>query len=251
MLNSNLIGISGKIGSGKDTIGQLIMMHMALNKCQNLKGTEKNIQEILSNWKDNEWMFADCSEYEVKKFAYKLKQIISILTGIPIEDLEKAEVKNSKVGEEWAYLLWFNGKKMLRVNPNRWSDFEPHRLKNYTFREMLQYIGTELFREQLHEDVWVNALFADFKINDSFVNDSKWIITDLRFPNEAEAIRKRNGLLIRVDNPNYAPIPNEHSSETSLDEYKNFSVRIINDKNDGLEKLSDVVFEMLKSQNIL
>ena len=249
MLNSNLIGLSGKLNSGKDTVGQLIMMHVALNECPSLKKSKNNIQELLSNWEDESWMFRDCSEYQIKKFAYKLKQIISILTGIPILDLEKAEVKNSKVGEEWAYLLWFNGKKFLRVNPNKWNDFEPHRLKNYTFREMLQYLGTELFREQLHEDVWVNAMFSDFKSNDSLNN--KWIITDVRFPNEAEAIRKRNGLLIRVENPNYVPTPNEHSSETSLDDYENFSATIVNNKDDGLEKLSNVVFELLKSENII
>lgn len=252
---NNLIGISGKIGSGKDTVGKLIMIHDSIKNCDNLKNID--VKEILSKWDDEEWMIHDCSQYKVMKFAYKLKVFISMLTGIPVADLEKSEVKNSKLGEEWAYLLWWNGQNMLRVNPNRYKDFEPHRLKNYTVREMLQYLGTELFRHQLHEDVWVNALFADYVpeserpvITDkgAYINFNsvypKWIITDVRFPNEAKAIEKRGGVLIRVDNPEHTPSEGEHPSETSLDNY-DFKIRIINDKTKGLEVLSKKVEEIL------
>lgn len=253
MQNLNLIGLSGKIGAGKDTIGNLIMMHRAINECDNLKGTEYKLEEILSDWEHNQWMFSDCSGFHIKKFAGKLKQIISLLTGIPILDLEKAEVKDSLVGEEWAYLLYFNGKDMLKVNPNRYPDFEPHRLKNYTFRQLLQIVGTDLFRNQLHENVWVNSLFADYlptyntKHPITVDTAPKWIITDVRFPNEAEAIKKRGGILIRVNNPDYLPYENEHLSETALDSYDGFDYIIENDKSKGLKELSDKVKNILNS----
>lgn len=282
MQNINLYGLSGKIGAGKDTIGNLIMMHRAINESYNLKGTEDKLEEILSDWESNEWMFSDCSGFEIKKFAGKLKQIISLLTGIPILDLEKAEVKDSLVGEEWAYLLYFNGKDMLKVNPNRYPDFEPHRLKNYTFRQMLQLIGTDLFRNQLHENVWVNSLFSDYCLDkvycggdiyvtkNEFINkkevihnnknfsveellkandkSSKWIITDVRFPNEAEAIKKRGGILIRTNNPDYVPYENEHLSETALDSYNDFDYIIENDKSKGLKELSQKVKNILENK---
>jgi hypothetical protein len=66
-------------------------------------------------------------------------------------------------------------------------------------------------RDQLHENVWVNALFADYNEN------SRWIITDVRFPNEAEAIKKHGGIVIRI---NRDVDTNNHLSETALDDYE-------------------------------
>ena len=100
-----IIGISGKIGSGKDTIGRIIQMFFMPQKAKFylqpdwLKGIDNYLLTKQSDW-------------QIKKFAYKLKQIVSILTGIPVEDLEKQEVKDRVLGEEWCrYLLkehWIN-----------------------------------------------------------------------------------------------------------------------------------------------
>ena len=76
-----------------------------------------------------------------------------------------------------------------------------------TYREFLQKLGTEAMRDGLHTNVWVNALFADYKM--SYVQhpsieyvDYKaypnWIITDMRFPNEMDAVVERKGITIRV-----------------------------------------------------
>ena len=61
-----------------------------------------------------------------------------------------------------------------------------------TPRKMLQQVGTDLFRNQLHPNTWVNATFANY-------HDNNWIITDVRFPNELEAIKKHNGITIRIN----------------------------------------------------
>ena len=55
---------------------------------------------------------------------------------------------------------------------------------------------------------------------------SNWIITDCRFPNEAEAIKDRGGIIIRVDRPGVEPV-NAHPSETALDNL-DFDYRIAN-----------------------
>jgi hypothetical protein len=69
-----IIGINGKIGSGKDTIGEII---------QGLCLTNKN------------------QTFEIKKFAGKLKQIGSLLTSIPVEKFEDQEFKKLPMGLEW------------------------------------------------------------------------------------------------------------------------------------------------------
>lgn len=243
----NIIGVSGKIKSGKDTIALLMQLHFYNeNEMIVFRDRQRALLDV-SEAMDKAGYLNDASGWKIKKFAYKLKLIISMLTGIPIDDLEKAEVKDSKLGEEWAYLIYYSLENNItkRVNPHRWKDFEPNRTKNYTVRELLQYLGTELFRNQLHENVWLNALFADYN------EKSKWIITDVRFVNEAEAIKKRGGLLIRVNNPEYKPYKGEHESETQLDDYKGFDVIVNNNKEHGLNSLSEQVKGILKTKKLL
>ncbi|WP_107407970.1 hypothetical protein [Streptomyces sp. CC77] len=91
-------------------------------------------------------------------------------------------------------------------------------------RELLQRCGTEAGRHVLGPDVWVNALFQD---------EATWeapvVVTDVRFPNEAEAIKARGGLLVRIDRPGQPPIGEAgHISEHAVDAWP-FDAVIIND----------------------
>lgn len=53
-------------------------------------------------------------------------------------------------------------------------------------RYALQYVGTEVFRQHMHEDIWVHAMEKQFAKYDRIV------ISDVRFPNEIDMLR-RNG----------------------------------------------------------
>jgi len=50
----------------------------------------------------------------------------------------------------------------------------------WTVRKLLQFIGTELFRNQIDDSIWVKSLW--YKIHDDFSNN--YVITDVRFNNE-------------------------------------------------------------------
>jgi hypothetical protein len=79
-----------------------------------------------------------------------------------------------------------------------------------TYREILQNLGTEVLRQKVHPNIFVNAFFkAPLKKNT--------IITDLRFLNEAEAVRKRNGVIILVEKEN-SNVSDKHQSETELEQ---------------------------------
>ena len=67
--------------------------------------------------------------------------------------------------------------------------------KNSTLREVLQIVGTELLREGFNENIHVACTMANIKDIDNV------IITDLRFPNEMEAVKKKGGITIRVNRP--------------------------------------------------
>ena len=70
---------------------------------------------------------------------------------------------------------------------------------------VLQHIGTDVFRNHFHPDIWVAALERKL-INHmnlkNFNNLNKVVITDCRFSNEIEMIRKLNGLFVHVHRGN-------------------------------------------------
>lgn len=83
-----IIGINGYSNSGKDTVG-IIIQYL---KCTN-KGNI-SIEDAITNYEDHQWWLEEKSEWEIKKFAGKLKDIASHLTGIDIEKFEDQEFKN-------------------------------------------------------------------------------------------------------------------------------------------------------------
>ena len=78
-------------------------------------------------------------------------------------------------------------------------------------RRLYQRIGTEAGREVLGENVWVDALFH--RIRES--EQHNWAVTDVRFVNEAKAIRSRGGKVFKVTRPGYDG--DNHASEREVD----------------------------------
>lgn len=82
-------------------------------------------------------------------------------------------------------------------------------------RQLLQRLGLAC-RGHIGPDVWVDAVFR--KIEDTFDQDgpSRWVIPDVRFPNEIAAVRSHGGQVWRVERPGCGPV-NSHISETAID----------------------------------
>jgi hypothetical protein len=161
-----VIGVSGKIGSGKDTFADFFIEHVA---------------EEYGH------------QFENKKFAYNLKKIVSILAGVPMDDVFSREGK-LKYLPEWGM----------------------------TIGEMQQKIGTEAIRNNIHNDAWVLSLFGTYKEDNDF-----WIVTDVRFKNEAKIIKEKGGIVIRLNgDPNNSRVGDDrnmsHQSEIDLDDYQGF-----------------------------
>jgi hypothetical protein len=88
------------------------------------------------------------------------------------------------------------------------------------------------------EDFWV-----DYALN-SIPDGTKAVIADVRYPNEADAIRKLGGKVIRVQRDGVVAA-NEHPSESALNDYE-FDVVLNNNRDiDGLHLLVDSVVEGL------
>jgi len=262
-----LIGISGKMGSGKDTVGSII---------QALTGTGFGNNEDFEIFKKTGLMpiSTNQSPFVVKKFAGKLKDIICLLLGCTRDDLESAEFKHKELGEEWwkfdetAIKNWLlrdgysredidDDKSIFMDNYKR----SPVGIEKLTPRLILQKLGTDCGRDIIHPNIWVNALFADYRplnpenrasmgnvIDYGDCTWPSWIITDLRFPNELEAIKSRaGGLTIRV-NTNRAGELSDHESETALDSAE-FDYVI--DNSGTIEELNEEVKRILVAEQII
>lgn len=99
-----------------------------------------------------------------------------------------------------------------------------------TVRELLQGIGQGL-RDAIDFDLWVKILFANTE------GWSNYIIADVRYPNEIKAIKERNGILLRIDREGAGA--GNHSSETALDDYKEWDIHIKN--NGSIEDLFEAM----------
>jgi hypothetical protein len=87
-------------------------------------------------------------------------------------------------------------------------------------RELLQRMGTEVARNQWGQDFWV-----DLAMNKAS-SLANVVITDVRFPNEYDAIIANGGQVWRVSRPGVTAV-NGHASETSLDGYT-FARNVLN-----------------------
>lgn len=76
-------------------------------------------------------------------------------------------------------------------------------------RGLLQRLGTGVGRDMFGEDFWVGQLFS------GLVDGESYVFTDVRFPNEVDAIRGRGGVVWEVRRPGVGAA-NDHVSENAL-----------------------------------
>jgi hypothetical protein len=121
------------------------------------------------------------------------------------------------------------------------ADASPQRLSDHLFKRcggdwnvakqhpevrlLLQRLGTEVGREFISEDIWVDRVRDRMLalMTSSAKNDRHFVITDVRFHNEADMIRSAGGLVWRIERPGNRPATGSdgsvHPSETTLDNY--------------------------------
>ena len=177
-----LIGLSGRRGSGKDTVAQLI----------------RQLQP------ERLW--------HIRSFGDSIKAVCAALTGEDVAPYYSQEGKAERV-----------------------PTF------GRTRGEMLQQVGSAL--RAWEPLVWVDAFFAGLP-PDAFV-----LVPDVRFANEADPIRARGGLMLRVEGD---PLQqrgdgtrdDDHPSETAMDDYAHFDATLTN--TGSLDDLTQQVRELLK-----
>lgn len=138
-----LIGLLGRMGSGKGTVADELVEVYGFRQ-DSYAATLKDITALLFNWDR------------------------AMLVGDTIESRSERE----QVDHWWSEKLG---------------------IENFTPRLALQLIGTDVFRNNFHKDIWMLSVMARYS------EDENVVISDCRFPNEVQAIRELGGRIIRVD----------------------------------------------------
>lgn len=227
------------------------------------------------------------TDWQIKKFADKLKDIVCIVTGYSRDQLEDRDLKEKPLGKDWvvykAYNIKYSTTKLL-LNLKDALEYADGfgscvRKVELTPRLLMQLIGTDCMRNIIHPNIWVISLFSNYN------EDSNWIITDPRFTNQIEAIKERGGFVIRIERSIDLRFPNHwkefsqecstlnefefiswlknhklqeyndlgeaitHYSETALDDYQDFDYVINN--NGSVENLIEKIKQILENENII
>lgn len=80
-------------------------------------------------------------------------------------------------------------------------------------RRLLQLLGTEAGRDVLGRDIWINIAYR--KVSEAQRQGKNVIITDVRFSNEAEAVRAWGGEIVRITRKGTGAI-NSHQSDKGV-----------------------------------
>ena len=109
-------------------------------------------------------------------------------------------------------------------------------------RQLMQLLGTEWGRHMISANLWIDLAEQNLScMEELFSTAPGFVISDVRFENEADFIRKRGGTIIHLSRAD-APSVNPHLTEAGVAIQPN---DLILQNDDGIEDLYGQIDEML------
>ena len=200
-----IVGISGKKQAGKNAIGDRLYK----------EGIAKQMA-----------------------FADSLKNFCSDAFNIPKEDLWGSDSDKNKK----SIIMWGNLQDHV-INKHKPQAAEMEDL--LTIRQVLQIFGTDICRDSFYNNIWINLTMSRIRAQQEKQNGWRnFVITDVRFPNEAKMIKDIGGVVIRLLRNSGSD--DDHSSETSLDNFK-FDY-VVDNRFMSLDEQYEAVLDIIKKE---
>lgn len=152
-------------------------------------------------------------------FASSLKDAVASVFGWPREMLE-GSTKHSREWREQVDSWWANRLDIPHLTP-RW---------------VLQYWGTDVLRQHFHDEIWVASLENKLRTAQDDI-----VITDCRFKNELDAIKRIGGITLRVNRgsrPPWHDIAEQYNNSTS--EFKGQLLELLREQDVHASEYSSV-----------
>lgn len=187
-------------------------------------------------------------------FADALKEICGSLFGLTHEQLHGTE-KNSLTKLRWENMPGV-------ITPDKADMIIPHYYENtkedfydmlieagimvhepgfMTAREVLQFIGTEIFR-RMYEPVWVNLLIERIKDDSPMIA----VIADCRFDNEAAGVKDAGGTVVKLTRQTEV---DNHKSERGFNKFDDFD-KVVDNKNMSIKECNQSILDFLIQKGI-
>jgi hypothetical protein len=148
---------------------------------------------------------AGLTEYKVQSFDDSIYYALSCATGIDTDTLKKSDVFNSYLGKEWSYV------REERFTENGQTVFKPIR---YYLSPKQIFNKLKYDMREIHSNYWINQFF------NTYIGQIPPIIIGVQYPNQAEAILERGGIVLRGDNLSQtSPVTRE---DLLMDTYRDF-----------------------------
>lgn len=270
-----ILALRGLKGSGKDEVATIINFLYRKHKLDYTKSYD--------SFKNKNFDLSFYTHFTVVKFASKLKKFVANLLDVEVEMLEDRVFKETPI--PGLKRFWLSGRRSeLKVSKYFASYEDADKAKqemtiiknalkilseDLTPRILLAEIGTNCMRDMIHPDIWVISTMKEYKNCDGPLGGCEeclkhtyddipicnckpnWIISDMRFPNEHNAVKEKNGITILINRKSVTESLKDtklHESETALDDVEpDYTIN-----NDGtIEDLIVSVEKILKTLKII
>jgi hypothetical protein len=228
---TQIIGFAGKKQSGKNTCCNFITMLKLIEdgvckKARINSDGEIEVSDIFGETILNQEYFLfkkpivnvdavldQTKSVKIYAFADPLKRIAIDVLGLKEEKVYGSD----KDKNELTNIFWENMPGVVSnktsfyvegVDSEFWNNIVIHENGPMTIREVLQFLGTDIFRN-MNPQIWVDALLRRIK------KDSVGIalICDVRFENEIKSIKGNDGIVIGLNKRTEKDKKNSHISE--------------------------------------
>jgi dephospho-CoA kinase len=205
-----IIGLAGQKESGKDTVAAYLVKKYRFERRAFADPLKRSVAALL-----------EIPFHEVDQF--KLDEHVFVSVGYKNQALPIVHevIRDYKTGGERL------GKQ---ISPNAmWSP-----IREMTFRQFLQHYGTESHRDVFGVDFWLDHTLP---VN-GYYPGRNIAITDVRFDNEAERIKRVEGYVIEIKRPNL-------KSDTHVSEQIDFDTDYVLYNDGTLDDLWSKIEDML------
>ena len=215
--------ISGKTQSGKNTFADLLE--------KEFRSIGKTVvQDSFANQ-----LKINC-ENDFRKFATIMNDKVAQIDALARSLFSSHRFNNGSLLEAIQKEL-----EQLKIFDDNW-----HENKTVLTRSILETVGTDIFKKRIDSQHWAKIVYERAK---SLTNVDVILITDWRFPDEFEVFQDEflyekhfKPVAIRVERS--TKIKNDHSSNTSLDDFECFDYVI--DNNKSLKNLEHIAKDFVE-----
>ena len=245
---TQIIGFAGRKQAGKDTACNFILaVKLAeLGVCKSSRLTKKGTIEVTDildekvNGKewfplrapfvDVESLFEERVSHHIKiySFAEKLKDLAVNVLGIERRLVYGTDKDKNKKTD----LKWENMPTSTKLKGSM------------TVREVLQYVGTDLFRKMLN-NIWVENCIKQIQTDAPELA----LVSDVRFTNEVKAIQKENGMVVGLTRT--VDGVDSHKSETEAEKCLHLCDETIDNKDLSISQQNEQIYYKIKHLEVI